>query len=115
MSTNVLVILCVVLLAFSLYGLTHALTVLSHQLEKLILLVEGIGEQLEDFYLPRHSGMKEARRSAEASLLQVAAHGAEAPLIAEIDAEDEYLSRWGLHVQESRLRPDHGGSEPGNA
>ena len=79
--------------------------------EERLQSLEGLlREELEDFYLPRHSGVKKARRSAEASLLQVAAYGAEAPLRAEDEAEEEYLSQWGLRVPGSRLRPDHSGS-----
>lgn len=79
--------------------------------EERLQSVEGLlREELEDFYLPRHSGVKKARRSADASLLQAVAYGAKAPLIAEDEAEDEYLSQWGLRIPASRLRPDHSGS-----
>lgn len=67
-------------------------------------LQESLIGEIRDFYLPRETGLKKAIRSAEASVSQVLAHGGEAQDLAELEAEQEYLSRWGIRVPDSRFR-----------
>jgi hypothetical protein len=73
--------------------------------------LEGtLRKEIEDLYLPRQSGIVEARRSSEASVSQVLAYGGEAQAMAEADAEAEYLSLWGLRFPSSHLPRDRSDS-----